>query len=242
MTREEASSEEVASLGRFLDEQLGDHSDLTLTPMLGGGSCEIFAVDRGSARWVLRRAPRHASSATAHDVLREFKILDAIKDQRVRIARPIVACDDPEVLGSPFYVMERVDGVPIRNNVPEGWAAAPDTHIVRRGGEVLARRASQLAAEALSAGGTRSEAGRVSISAMDASLRDSRKAEGALGPQAMPGWPRVTLSLLLLLHLFAVFVGPWAMPPGSKGRLLVRATDSTPATSFTRRKTSVCMS
>ena len=47
--------------------------------MVGGGSCEIFSLDRGTARWVLRRAPAHASSATAHDVLREFRILDAIR-------------------------------------------------------------------------------------------------------------------------------------------------------------------
>ena len=89
--------------------------------MAGGGSCEVFAIDRGPARWVLRRAPRHASSATAHDVLREFRILDAIKDEPVahRSTR-CVSCDDPEVFGAPFYVMERIDGVPIRASVPDG--------------------------------------------------------------------------------------------------------------------------
>ena len=67
-------------LEHFLDDSLGDHQPLRVSPMVGGGSCEIFSLDRGSARWVLRRAPRHASSATAHDVLREFRILDAITD------------------------------------------------------------------------------------------------------------------------------------------------------------------
>src|SRR5688500_1896285 len=93
--------------------------------MVGGGSCEVFAVERGAARWVLRRAPRHASSATAHDVLREFRILDAIKDEPVRIARPVLACDDPAVFGAPFYVMERIDGVPVRSTIPEAWANEP---------------------------------------------------------------------------------------------------------------------
>src|SRR5262249_46473681 len=87
-----------------------------------------FAVDRRPKQWVLRRAPRHASSATAHDVLREFRILDAIKDESVAIARPAVACDDPEVFGAPFYVMERIDGRPILQAVPESWAAAPESH------------------------------------------------------------------------------------------------------------------
>ncbi|MDQ1477958.1 MAG: hypothetical protein QOE62_3187, partial [Actinomycetota bacterium] len=96
--------------------------------MTGGGSCEVFALDRGPARWVLRRAPRHASSATAHDVLREFRILDAIKDEPVPIARPIVACAADDVFGAPFYVMERIAGRPILQSVPDAWAGAPETH------------------------------------------------------------------------------------------------------------------
>jgi aminoglycoside phosphotransferase (APT) family kinase protein len=116
------------ALRNFLDEWAGASVPITVTALTGGGSCEVFAIDRGSSRWVLRRAPRHASSATAHDVLREFRILDAIKDEPVRIARPVVACNDPEVFESPFYVMERVDGTPILQRVPEAWAAAPETH------------------------------------------------------------------------------------------------------------------
>jgi aminoglycoside phosphotransferase (APT) family kinase protein len=118
----------TAALQCYLDNALGDHVAITVTPMVGGGSCEVFAIDRGPEHWVLRRAPRHASSATAHDVLREFRILDSIKDESVAIARPIVACDDPEVFGSPFYVMERIDGRPILQAVPDRWAAAPASH------------------------------------------------------------------------------------------------------------------
>jgi aminoglycoside phosphotransferase (APT) family kinase protein len=119
---------DTAALKQYLDDALGDRVPITVTPMTGGGSCEIFAIDRGAARWVLRRAPRHASSASAHDVLREFRILDAIKEQPVSIARPIVACADEAVFGSPFYVMERIDGRPILQSVPAAWAAAPETH------------------------------------------------------------------------------------------------------------------
>jgi aminoglycoside phosphotransferase (APT) family kinase protein len=116
-----------SNLTRFLDETLGPDGPVAISPLTGGGSCEIFAVDRGRDRWVLRKAPRHASSATAHDVLREFRILDAIKELPVRIARPIVSCDDPEVFGGPFYLMERVDGVPIRSSIPAAWVGAPET-------------------------------------------------------------------------------------------------------------------
>jgi aminoglycoside phosphotransferase (APT) family kinase protein len=118
----------TALLERFLDDAFGDRASITVTPMVGGGSCEVFALDRGPSRWVVRRAPRHASSATAHDVLREFRILDAIRDEPVLIARPVVACPDPDVFGAPFYVMERIDGHPIRSSVPAAWADAPETH------------------------------------------------------------------------------------------------------------------
>jgi aminoglycoside phosphotransferase (APT) family kinase protein len=118
----------TAALKQFLDDTLGGAVPITVAPMAGGGSCEVFALDRGDARWVVRRAPRHASSATAHDVLREFRILDAIKDEPVTIARPVVACDDPDVFGAPFYVMDRIEGQPIRSAVPAAWAGAPETH------------------------------------------------------------------------------------------------------------------
>jgi len=115
----------VERLRDFFDAELGDVVDLSVEPMAGGGSCDVYAVARGDARWVLRQAPPHRSSATAHDVLREFRFLDAIKDQPVRIARPVLACDDPDVFGAPFYVMARVDGVPVRGGIPEAWTARP---------------------------------------------------------------------------------------------------------------------
>jgi len=111
----------------FFDAALGGSTEITVTPLLGGGSCEAFAIERGTARWVLRRAPRHANVAGAHDVLREYKILDAIKDEAVAIARPIISCDDPRVFGAPFFVMQRIDGTPILSHVPEQWATAPES-------------------------------------------------------------------------------------------------------------------
>ena len=119
-------SEPIEALRDFLDERLGDSVAIGVEAMIGGGSCEIFALQRGDERWVLRRAPSYASSATAHDVLREFRILDAIKDEAVSIARPVLACDDPAVFGAPFYVMARIDGVPVRNGIPDAWTTRPE--------------------------------------------------------------------------------------------------------------------
>ena len=113
-------------LAAFLDDALGDHQALTVEAMVGGGSCEIFSLDRGNQRWVLRRAPVNASSSTAHDVIREFRVLDALKDTGVPIPQPIVACDDPAVFGAPFYVMARVDGEVVRMGIPAAWTQEPE--------------------------------------------------------------------------------------------------------------------
>lgn len=112
-------------LADWLDQELGARAPIEVEALKGGGSCEIFGIRRGGEHWVLRRAPASASSSTAHDVLREFRILDAIKDQRVRIARPILACDDPAVAGTPFYLMEFVAGVPIRAALPAAYVDSP---------------------------------------------------------------------------------------------------------------------
>ncbi|MHA6764209.1 phosphotransferase family protein [Streptacidiphilus sp. PAMC 29251] len=115
----------MTPLERFLDARLGDRRPVSVQPLTGGGSCEAFAVTRDQDRWVLRRAPKHASASSAHDVLREFRILDAIKDEPVPIARPVLACADPAVFGAPFYLMQRIDGVPVRNRIPAAWAHSP---------------------------------------------------------------------------------------------------------------------
>lgn len=113
----------------FLDQAFGGLPvPIEVEPMQGGGSCEAFAVDRGGQRWVLRRAPRHATSATAHDVLREHRILQAIRDEPVPLARPVLACDDPEVFYAPFFLMERIDGSAVLKRVPAAWADAPEAH------------------------------------------------------------------------------------------------------------------
>jgi aminoglycoside phosphotransferase (APT) family kinase protein len=114
-------TEPTERLAAFCDETFGGRTPIWVERLTGGGSCEVFAVDRGDQRWVLRRAPRRANTSRAHDVIREFRILDAIKDQPVRIARPVAGCADPEVFGSPFFLMERIDGVPLRSSIPAAW-------------------------------------------------------------------------------------------------------------------------
>ncbi|MDQ3964108.1 MAG: phosphotransferase family protein [Actinomycetota bacterium] len=74
---------------------------------------------RDGTEWVLRRPPRGAFLPSAHDVLREFKVLDALKRTPARVPRTLLACEDESIIGAPFYVMEKVEGVVIRTELPE---------------------------------------------------------------------------------------------------------------------------
>jgi aminoglycoside phosphotransferase (APT) family kinase protein len=68
---------------------------------------------------VLRRPPRGPLPPSAHDVLREARLLTALAPTPVRVPRVLAVCDDPAVIGAPFYVMEEVNGVVVTDSIPE---------------------------------------------------------------------------------------------------------------------------
>ncbi|MFH8531309.1 phosphotransferase family protein [Streptomyces tendae] len=80
----------------------------------GGRSNLTYAVSDGAARWVVRRPPLGHVLATAHDMRREHRVISALYPTDVPVPRPVLLCEDEEVLGAPFYVMEFVEGTPFR--------------------------------------------------------------------------------------------------------------------------------
>src|SRR6476619_4573102 len=82
---------------------------LAVARITTGHSNEVFLVERGDRRLVLRRPPRTPLSPTAHDMAREHRLLSAFveHDATVPVPRPVALCTDPEVIGAPFYLMER---------------------------------------------------------------------------------------------------------------------------------------
>ncbi|MEV8123825.1 phosphotransferase family protein [Streptomyces sp. NPDC085944] len=80
----------------------------------GGRSNLTYAVSDGAARWVVRRPPLGHVLATAHDMRREHRVISALHPTDVPVPRPVLLCEDEEVLGAPFYVMEFVEGTPYR--------------------------------------------------------------------------------------------------------------------------------
>ncbi|MFM9447720.1 phosphotransferase family protein [Streptomyces acidiscabies] len=81
----------------------------------GGRSNLTYTVSDGARRWVVRRPPLGHVLATAHDMRREHRVIDALhRETDVPVPGPLLLCEDEEVLGAPFYVMEFVEGTPYR--------------------------------------------------------------------------------------------------------------------------------
>jgi aminoglycoside phosphotransferase (APT) family kinase protein len=76
----------------------------------GGQSNPTFLVQAPEQRYVLRRKPPGKLLPSAHAVDREFRVLAALKDTAVPVARVYALCEDPEVIGSAFYVMDYLEG------------------------------------------------------------------------------------------------------------------------------------
>jgi aminoglycoside phosphotransferase (APT) family kinase protein len=94
--------------GRLEAERIGEgHSNLT------------FLIRRGAARVVLRRPPRPPLPPSAHDVLREARLLRALRGTPVRVPPVLASCDDDSILGVPFYVMEEMHGTVVTGAVPD---------------------------------------------------------------------------------------------------------------------------
>jgi aminoglycoside phosphotransferase (APT) family kinase protein len=75
---------------------------------------------------VLRRPPFGAKVKGGHDMSREYRILGALINTYGKVPQPLLYCVDEAVLGAPFYVMERVRGVILRNRLPPGLELGPD--------------------------------------------------------------------------------------------------------------------
>jgi aminoglycoside phosphotransferase (APT) family kinase protein len=125
-TRAEAEQLELAPLivreplEQHLDRHLpGETREIELERIGEGHSNVTYLVRRGDERFVLRRPPRPPLPPSAHDVLREWRLLDAIKDTQVRAPRTLLACTDESVIGAPFYVMEYVEGTVITTSIPD---------------------------------------------------------------------------------------------------------------------------
>ena len=106
-----------ARTAAWLTDHLDGEPPFSFELIAAGGSNLTFRVsDADDRAWALRRPPEGRTLATAHDVDREWRILEALSeaDGGVPVPRPLARCDDTDVTGAPFFVMEFMDGTILR--------------------------------------------------------------------------------------------------------------------------------
>jgi aminoglycoside phosphotransferase (APT) family kinase protein len=133
-TPEEASGNErppllvLEPLAAFLDAHDLGEGEIEASPIGEGHSNVTYLIRRGETEVVLRRPPRPPLPPSAHDVLREARLLRALQDTPARVPVVLAVGEDEQIIGSPFYVMERVEGDVIVASIPD----ALDTPAERR--------------------------------------------------------------------------------------------------------------
>jgi aminoglycoside phosphotransferase (APT) family kinase protein len=109
---------DLESLRSYLAVVLAEppEGDLSARLVPGGRSNPTFEISDGAKSWILRRPPFGLVLPTAHDMAREYRVLSALRDSLVPVPTTLAYCMDPEVLGAPFYLMEKIEGVTMRNH------------------------------------------------------------------------------------------------------------------------------
>lgn len=116
---------DTTRLRAWLSSTLGTDEDVTTRLLTGGRSNPTFALTVGSESWILRRPPFGLVLETAHDMGREYRVMAALVDTGVPVPRMIAFCDDSEVIGAPFYLMEKLEGITIGSRA-EAESLTPD--------------------------------------------------------------------------------------------------------------------
>ena len=122
---------DVEALRTFLNTALGPKgSSLEIRQFPGGHSNLTYLIRYGLNEFVLRRPPVGPVAPTAHDMPREYKLLETVHPLFRLAPKPILLCENADVIGVPFYLMERRRGVIVRSSVPQSIG---ENSSVRRG-------------------------------------------------------------------------------------------------------------
>ncbi|MDS0476950.1 phosphotransferase family protein [Natrinema sp. 1APR25-10V2] len=107
------------ALSEYLATELGDTESFDVSYHDEGHSNEIIFFNWGDGEYALRRPPSGKTPESAHDVLREYEVLSALSETAVPVPETVFACNDHSVIGSDFFVMQRLDGTVIHNDTGE---------------------------------------------------------------------------------------------------------------------------
>ena len=112
----------------FLRASAIDIAHLEVEQFPSGQSNLTYLLKSGDWEAVLRRPPLGPVAPRAHDMPREFKILQRLHPHFPLAPEPYALCEDPEVIGAPFYVMERRRGLILDQDLPPDWHPDPPLH------------------------------------------------------------------------------------------------------------------
>jgi aminoglycoside phosphotransferase (APT) family kinase protein len=104
--------------------EVGAVTEITQFP--GGFSNLTYCLKTTEKDYVLRRPPFGAKIKSAHDMGREFRVLSLLKNHYTKIPKPILYCEDESVMGAPFYIMEKLNGVILRANTAPKLGLSPE--------------------------------------------------------------------------------------------------------------------
>jgi aminoglycoside phosphotransferase (APT) family kinase protein len=111
---------DTAALAGYLDRELGAHGAVAIEQFPGGHSNLTYLVHHGDREYVLRRPPFGSKVKSAHDMGREVAVLSKLAPVFDRAPHVLAYEGTGELLGAPFYLMERRRGVILRGTLPEG--------------------------------------------------------------------------------------------------------------------------
>ncbi|WP_040775246.1 phosphotransferase family protein [Nocardia pneumoniae] len=118
---------DVAAMHAWLAEQVPDLVGPPQVRQFSGGASNLTYLLRYPDRdLILRRPPSGTKAASAHDMGREFLVQQRLRPHYPYVPRMVARCIDPDVIGSEFYVMERVAGTILRGDLPEGMSLSVD--------------------------------------------------------------------------------------------------------------------
>ncbi len=112
---------DLAAVESFLESEIpGYEGPLEISQFPSGASNLTYLVKASDREMVLRRPPPGRKAKTAHDMSREVRVLTALAGVYPYVPKVLAFCDDPSVIGCDFYLMERLDGIILRKNLPRG--------------------------------------------------------------------------------------------------------------------------
>jgi aminoglycoside phosphotransferase (APT) family kinase protein len=119
---------DAAALALWLEPRLpGAVGPIAVEQFPGGHSNLTYLLRFADRELVLRRPPFGSKVKTAHDMGREYRVLSRLYAAYPKAPRALLHCDDPSVIGAPFYIMERVRGIVLRHQrLPEGLDLPPE--------------------------------------------------------------------------------------------------------------------